>query len=133
MCKIEVECRMQGQEWVQTAPEGCECKGGDEKVEHVLAVPIEARYVRIRLKEWRDGLSLRAGVLEKPSSKPLHGKIVLVKKDAKGDAQCLVAFDEETKWCKAADLVDVKAVELVSSLEARFARELAILKELLVL
>lgn len=69
---------------------------------------------------------MRAGVLERPS-KTSKGTVVLLKKDVGGDHQCLVAFAEEEKWCNADGLVeDAKD----SVLEAHFARELALLKEL---
>jgi hypothetical protein len=95
LCKIEVEHRTRKeQEWVATELNCFECKGGGQKVEHVFVFPIEAQHVRIHVKEFNGGISMRAGVLEKPRTK-IQGKIVSVKSEA---AQSLVAFAIGVKW-----------------------------------
>ena len=115
------------EEWVfaNSADSRCfTCKSGDEKVEHVFDVSAKARYIRIHIQNWHCGIALRVGVLEKPSE-VIKGTIVLYRGD-----QCLVAFEEETKWCKTDELVDERAAELDTKLQTRVTSELAQLKQL---
>jgi len=122
---ITVEHRGQTHEtWVAASPHRFTCKSGDEKVEHVFKIFVNVQYVRIHVQLGHCGIALRAGVLVKPSESR-DGTIVLCKSD-----KCLVAFAQETKWCSADALVDVRAGELDSALQTRFTSEVAQLKQL---
>jgi hypothetical protein len=98
VCKIEVEHRTQkDHEWVATELKYFECKSGDQKVEHVFAVPIKAQYVRIHIKKCTGGVCMCAGVLERPRTK-MQGKIVSVKSSQLEEGRYLVAFAPGVKW-----------------------------------
>ena len=139
------------QKWVTTRAahgEHFECMGGDSKTEHHFAASVEARYVRIFVKEWHCSIAMRAGVLEK-ARQEFQGTIILNHHpDHKG--KCLVALtgaeiskvaldsalqenvdDVVRLWVDVDDLVDLDCDELGSSLQTRMGNELAGLKQAL--
>jgi len=112
LCEIEVEHKTRkDQEWVATVPKCFECKSGDQKVEHAFAVPIKAQYVRIHIKECTGGVSICAGVLERPRTK-MQGEIVSVKSSQSEAGRCLVAFAPGVKWEEVGAEVRQTATEI---------------------